>query len=336
MDSSIMQQAREIMGDAHHRSDEPVEAVEELQVEEPVQAEEPEVEQEEAQGEDQGEELVEGQDEEPGDGPDIRTIAELAKAIDVDPEFLYGIEIGMPESMESKTVSQLKNEYIDMSREREQMQSKMQELESKASGYNQEASASITEEMKKAEAQIGAIELMYNAVDWAELENSDPANAVLLKNKYQERFAQANQMLNQATQQRDQMRHQQFQQAASVMLDMVPEWRDQKIMDEDRSKMYKVFRENQFNDNEIMAIADPRVMKIMRDYTKLLELSKAGQEAVSKGPKVKPLQSGARVRRAKKAIDTGKIRREISQAPPGQRRKLETQRAMEIFAASKK
>ena len=140
-------------------------------------------------------EETEQQEEEPGVA--IKTLSELAEAIEVDNDFLYNIEVPMPDGQEPVSLSALKDAYQGKL-ETQTVASTQLEVERKAFeeekerfGQQQVQMQQMPEELLNAEAEVRAISSQYQGFDWTELEKLDPGRAALEKQNFATRYSQA-------------------------------------------------------------------------------------------------------------------------------------------------
>jgi len=225
------------------------------------------------------------------------TIAQLADAIDVDPEYLYDIDIGMGEGKDSVKLGQLKDDYQSVTTERDALVTERDALKSEAADPNSIANLGqgVSQEMIKAFANMDNLQNMYENFDWRGLsEEPDGAGKVALKKQeFQEAFQRGQGFIQQADNNMKQLKSQNLQKAAAQMFEIIPEWKDETIRRTDQGKMKALMLAEGYNDNAVNSIVDPRAMKMLNELVSLREY-KANVEAgtvtalkkVRKAPKV--------------------------------------------------
>lgn len=228
----------------HYAAEEPVETPQEEEAEglEASQQElDPEANPEEGESlEQEGE-----QAQEPGEDPEIKTFAEFAEALEVDPSALYGLTYPMPDGMEPATLSEMKDAYINAQRDggaseseaAQTLQAERQQFEQeRAQAYQQmQMQMQIPPQLQQINAQLASVQQAYSNTNWDELEKVDPGDAALQRQKLNEAAQslsfQQNQMMG-AMQQQQQQQQQAYQQQevayaqeqVAEIINVHPEW----------------------------------------------------------------------------------------------------------------
>ena len=281
-------------------------------------------------------------DEDTGDGGDgIRTIAQLAEAIEVEPAFLYDMEIGMGEGKDPVKLGELKDQYQSVTTERDGLQAKVTELEANAGDSQSLANLGqgVSQEMLKAFSYMDNLQTQFNAVDWNAEEAADAGQAALLRQKYQEAFGQGQQAVTQAQTNMEGLKQENLKRAATKMFEMIPEWKDDGVRKTDQGKMRDVMVSAGYDDKAVNSITDPRVMLLLRELSGLREYKAAqegaGAAALKKVRKAPKVLKGLGVRgkkNTKKEIAT--LTQTAHNARPSQRKGAELNAVKAILANS--
>ena len=131
----------------------------------------------------------------------IDSLGDLAKAIEVDNEFLYNIKVPIGDGLEPVSISQLKDSFKNKSDDIQAREAELEQQREEFSKEREQQEAQLHQsslqahempaELMEAEAEIKALQHSYNTFDWASLEQSDPGRAALLKQNLATEFAQA-------------------------------------------------------------------------------------------------------------------------------------------------
>lgn len=174
---------------------------------------------------------------------DIRTLADLAGALGVDPESLYDLEFTLAGTGESLKLGQVKDRLQSVQKlqdeakaEREQLQQERLNWQNQAQQWlNQQQQT--TAEFDQARMAVLQANADIERVDWDAFEKSDPVRAAQEYNKMMRRqqaaqaqFQHVQQTVQQqqwAAQQTWQQQQQQYRADQDAqLLDHVPDWRD--------------------------------------------------------------------------------------------------------------
>jgi hypothetical protein len=277
-------------------------------------------------------ETPDAEGEEPGE---IRTIAQLAEAIEVEPQYLYDIEIGMGEGQDPVKLGQLKDEYQAVVKERDAAVHMANQIKNQFSDLPNVDG--MTPQVLEAQANIRALQMEMEQVNWEEAERQDPGQAALLKQKYQEAFQIAHGQLQAAQSAMGQARQARLQAAFPVMLEKIPAWQNSEIRKADQGKIMQMMASEGYHENEVRGITDPRTMKLLYDLMSLreqngqLETAKAAAlKKVKKAPKV--IGSARRVAKNDKKRTEEAIQR-AKNAPRTQRRGAELDAVKAILSS---
>lgn len=158
-------------------------------------------------------------------------------------------------------------------------------------------------------------------IDWKRLREDDPAEFAAKKQEFEERRKQVEQMkedarqdyhktIQQAEQQTEQQRQQHLQEQYNILLERVPEWKDQDRASKEKSELSTFLQNEGFSQEEINQAADARVIAIARKamlYEKGQGSNDAKKKKIQKVPKVmKPGSSKPKEQVNKERLDKQK------------------------------
>jgi hypothetical protein len=266
-----------------------------------------------------GSEAAEGAEAETGatesEGDDIHSLVDLAKHLEVDPEFLYGLKIKLSDTGEEISIGKVKDKLQEAARltgsitaEREALAEERTALANSVAQMRQVHNVA-NEAVEKARGEMFAIDSEFRRINWAELEKIDPGRAALEQTKFMQRYAAAKGEFEQAQGQQAQ----QFQQAIylakqhhdKLLLDAVPEWKDPERVSKDINDLVVWARSKyKFSDDELGQTLDWRHRDILRKAW-LYDKAATERSAASSTPPMKPLKKGVTL---KKPVDAAKVK----------------------------
>ena len=300
--------------------------------EQPVEAQQPEEEVTELTADDTHQEATPNEGQEATEA-DIKNIASLAEAIEVEPEYIYGMEVPMGEGQPPVKLGELKDQYQNAIRDKTQLEQQLQQqreqLQQAEQGVN--ASQQLSQAEINAQAHIVALQQQWDKTNWQELETNDPGSAALYQNKLRQAHQDAQAQLNQATQQRQQYKQQNLVNEEHKLLDMVPEWKDPTVRKQEQDELKEYLLSQGVNAQQVAGISDALTVKLTRKLMLLEKQAAAGAAAVKKvhqAPKV--LRGSGRFQKSNRP-DVAKLRENVQNASPGQRSKTETEAVKQIL-----
>lgn len=172
---------------------------------------------------------------------EIRTIAELAKVLEVEPEFLYGLEFNLGEmGPDGQPVGiklgELKDKLQGYERSRSEVERQREKLAAERQLLMRQAQEvfqggqRLQQELIDARASIQAIVTQRDSIDWKEFERLDPGRAALERQRYAEALQNAGanyQRTQQALTQQSAVVEANYRAAQDQeLLKAIPEWRD--------------------------------------------------------------------------------------------------------------
>lgn len=154
-------------------------------------------------------------------------------------------------------------------------------------------------EVKAVEAELAK----YNAINWRDLYDADPAQAAKLDHQYrdlQQQHAQKIDVVKQAHQQLQQQGEQQriatLQFERQALLQAVPEWSDDAKASKDRAGIVADLKARGYSDNDVQNLTDHKAVLLARDawlYRQQQATNKVAEKQVRAAPKIiKPGTSG--------------------------------------------
>lgn len=152
--------------------------------------------------------------------------------------------------------------------------------------------------------------------DWQKLYDSDPLEYVRQKDIWRDRqeklaASQAEMQRLQALQAAEQQKHlaQIVEQGRQKLPELVPEWKDAKRWEADRTKLLQYGQKVGYTQEELAQAYDPRAIAVMYKAMRYDEMvSKVPRPVVSKGPKVAPAGSANSAPRAASEVTKAKQR----------------------------
>jgi hypothetical protein len=237
------------------------------------------------------------------DGIDVKTLGDLATAIEVDPASLYDLEIPMQNGLDSVTLAELKDAYQAMKSGDDPLALDRQKFEQdKIDFHNQTLQVNAVNKQSNAEidsakAEMTSIQSSFDQIDWAEFEKQNPAEAVLQKQKFGEAYNAANYKFQSAQQQLQQSMHNQQlqynQQESQKVIQLIPEWSDRKKFEDDKPLLRAFISKYGFSDQEITNIGEARLIKFAYDFMTLSNsVDNASPKKIDNVRKLSSLKSG--------------------------------------------
>jgi hypothetical protein len=303
-----------------------LEAVEEVDVADDVnEVEEPAEDVVEGEEEATEEFSDDDQGEDQGDEPEIRNLADLASQIDVDPAFLYSLEVPMGEGVEPTTLGELKDRYQETYRAAGQMYEQLEQLKHENETLRHGDNAvTVSQEVEQAMVTLKGLQQEYQQMNWQALEAKDPGKAALLRQKYNEAVYSAQVDLQNAHKKQDQMKQQRLAHAAQQLLNDIPEWRDPGVRRAEQQIIERGLIAEGYPAQVASNPQDPIAIRLFRELLMRRQAMGAAEGAIQRVRKSpKPLKAKARGGNKPKALDPGKVRKMVTEATPSKRRQIE-------------
>mgnify|MGYP001585241110 CR=1 FL=1 len=243
-------------------------------------------------------------------------VAELAQAIGWTPADLYTDLIVPLGNGESRTLGELKNERDTWVKQQAEIHEAREFIRAQAEQLRQQqqqffASAqSVSSEIDDARGEMRAIEAQYSNVDWDTLDRTDPGRAANVRQKFATAYAQAQTKLQQAEgeyhQTVAQSRQQMVQAEDQRTLQLIPEWRDAAVVQEELPQITQYLLSRGFTRSQLDTVFDAAARAVARDawmYARQQQATKQAVDRVRKAPK--------RVLRGGKSNGTGTNERKL-------------------------
>lgn len=259
---------------------EPEETTDEvIEDEETTEGTEAEDEQKAEEVEETAEETDEATDE-PDEVPDHYTIKTLAEAIEMDIKDFYEVQVPM-ENGEKIPLGEMKNKYQEQTRQLEKLEAQTKEQPLPGAPVGQEEVAVMVE--------LQAIQNEFDAKDWAELEEIEPGQAALERQKLQDRQQAAMMKYNQIGQVRQEAHNEMLQAAEQKLSELIPAWSDVDVRRADEALISEAMVKAGYTQDMVNSVTDPIAWSLMQELVTLRKEKEKGAKVlkkVSKAPKV--------------------------------------------------
>lgn len=300
-----------------------------------------------------GEEITEGgespageEDQTSGESDDevkIESIADLARYLEVEPDFIYGLKLKLSESGEPVPLGEVKDKLQEYQRQAGDIEQAKANFEAERQNWLQQFqqvqqySGQLSEKEQQAQAEMAAAKAEFDRINWEELEKLDPGRAALDQQKLLRKFNVAKHELTEAQQERQQMQQGMFQQYKveqdRLLLNQVPEWRDQDRATKEITGILSWMQEKyRFSPDEINQAVDWRHRDVLRKAYLYDQMQGEKQRTLSKPPKPLRTTAGARVNPDKKA----KLARVVQEAKRGTREDKQAAATQVLLSAMSK
>ena len=234
--------------------------------------------------------------------PAIEDLGALAQAIDVDPEWLYGIKIPMGDNQPPIKLGELKDQLTSAQRNAREIEKRLNEqLEAGRAGASMQDDLSRwTDEMVTAKGRMDYLQQQFESINWND-DSLEKGDLAYYRQQYIDAFAKAQAVFTEARAKRDQAAMESFgtyrEQQKAKLLEAIPEWSDQAALQRDLSNIMDVAKTYDFSDRDIRAVMDHRVFRLLRDMANLR--AQVGQVTdakakLAKAPKVLGVRSAAK------------------------------------------
>jgi len=219
------------------------------------------------------------------------TLKQLAEAIEVDVDYLYGVEIGMGDNQDPIPVGKLKDEYQAAIRTNTQLQEQLTnqaaEFEQKSSGMQERQQ--VSEYAQSAQYEMQDVQKEFNSIDWQRFESESPGEAALARQKFMERHQQAQRTLEQVSQQEQHQEQQYMQDMGTKLVELIPTWSDPAVRTEEQGQIRELLMGMGYTDNMLRNTRDPLAISVVHRLIKAEALLAGGTAEVKRvrnAPKV--------------------------------------------------
>lgn len=262
----------------------------------------------------------EDEDEDESDESDIgeiESISQLAEHFDSDESTIYGLNVPMGDGLKSVTISELKDSYMSKERDQRQFSDAQQKFDQAVKAQHkqweeQQKVPELNEQVLAAATNVRAIQQANANFDWEALEQTDPTQAILQKQKVNEALIVAKKehqsalkiLSNKRKNALDNMKAYE----RNKTLDIIPEWSDISTYQKDADRMGPLMESYGFTPDEVNNIYDHRLTKFVRDFMILKEQVKDADVVKKKLRKVpkKLVSSNANARKTAKKVARNK------------------------------
>ncbi len=277
-------------------------------------------------------------DDDSGDeeSPDITNLVDLAKHLEVDPSFLYGLKIKLAETGEEVSIGSIKDRLQEAERSTRTVEKERSEISAERTAMVNAWSAWQSQQQQLDSASLAAknemlmAEAEFRRIDWSALEKIDPGRTALEQQKIQRRYAEAEAKFQQSRQALEQSSRQAIEQARDyhdrMLIEAVPEWKDQERSSKDAADLVAWAKSTyKFNDQDFAAAFDWRARDVLRKawlYDKMATekaatLATPPKQLVKKGIALKKSDTGPDSKQAKltaRARETGRTTDKVAAA----------------------
>jgi len=243
---------------------------------------------------------------------DYQTVDDLAEALDMPLEDVMAnmkgrVKINGQE--QEVTLSDLKNGYqmeADYRRKTAELAEQRKAFEAESQSKQQEIESRLINLQSISDSAEQSLLAEYNEVNWKELEQDDPTDYLIQKQKKSEAYKQLQQTKQQEleeakrlTKEQEAKNQQAYQETLNreygLMLEQNPEWQDEAVFKKDQAQIQTYLQTKGISETEINQLIDHRIVNILRDALKAqADISKVeiAKKKVKKLPKV--LKAGAK------------------------------------------
>lgn len=255
-----------------------------------------------------------GNDGSEAEAEEITTVSGLADAIGWSPEELYKINIGMGDGVDPVSLGALKDKFQESERSGKASTAEIERLTAELNTANAPGgNVAMNGELMNANAQLMSIQQQYNSQNWQQLEDDDPGQAALLRQKFNDVYNQTQGTINNIQQGMQANQQQRLAQGAQRLHELIPSWSDSSVMQKGQEAIRGVLTTAGYTDDMINQMDDPIAISLINELVILRSEKAAGTDAVKKvrnAPRVlkgvnKPGKNGNIDALAKKAKVTG-------------------------------
>lgn len=176
----------------------------------------------------------------------------------------------------------LNKRNMEVAEQQKALQAKQAELE-------QQAQARLQQLDDLAKLAVQELQQDYQAVNWSDLEQNDPAEYARLQIKFQQRQQRLSQAMQQMQAERERVTQTQreayqrhLREESQRLLQAIPEWVDEAVAKKERAEIRSFALETGFRAEEVDNIADHRVVKLLRDAMRYRTLQQSKAEVTKK------------------------------------------------------
>ena len=213
------------------------------------------------------------------------TPADLAEVVGWEAGDLYeGLVVPLDDGQEPMALGALKNGYQDQRRQITDLETQLEQVQTGAQEGRQQFGQmqQMSAQMMQLNGYMQSLDRMEQATDWKDLEEFNPTEAVLKRQKINQARQETQQAMQQLHTQEQGMRSQMMQKAATKLVELVPTWKEPETKKADQTVIRAHMKTYGYNDQEITGIADPRAMAMLKELIDLRAQVTAAKAAVKK------------------------------------------------------
>lgn len=241
---------------------------------------------------------------------EIRNLSELAAALEVEPEFLYGLSMNLSEKGPdgkpvSLTLGEIKDRLQEYERGRGELDTQREALMQERNAFMQQAQAVLMggqrmqQDLIDARARIQAVIQQRDAVNWDEFERLDPGRAALERQRFERMLNDASGHFQQTAHRLETQQAQFAQQYRAAqdqeLLKRIPEWRNRETALKDANAIGEwASKTYGYTPNDLYPVVDWQHRDILRKaylYDQIQAGAQATQQQVRNAPR-RLLKSG--------------------------------------------
>lgn len=257
---------------------------------------------------------------------EIKDIAGLVEAIDVDAEWLYGLEVPMPDGEPPIPLGKLKDELQVTRRKARELESQLNQQMALQQGST--PLGNLPPEALAAQGRMQLLQAQFDNTNWDD-PDADKGELAYYRQKIIDEYAQTKRAYDAAINSYMGEREKAFasirQREQAAMLDAIPEWKDSERAKAETQRIREIAMSYGFTSADIDNIIDHRIVVLLRDLANSRNLKEQATMAVKKvrnAPKVLGTSG-------KKVQKSGNVDQLIQQAQNSNRR---TRSANEVAA----
>lgn len=209
------------------------------------------------------------------DASNIHSLTDLAKHLEVEPEFLYSLKIKLSDTGEEISIGAVKDKLQEAAKVSSTVASERAAIASERTALANSLATwrdirdSSSKEIEESRSDMVAVENEYHRINWAELERIDPGRAALEQQKFMQRYSAAKSKHDTLQQQLQQQMQQAHYEARvfhdRALIEAVPEWNDQDRANKDTTDIVNWARSKyNFSDGELSLAVDWRHRDVLR------------------------------------------------------------------------
>lgn len=268
-------------------------------------------------------------------------ISEDQLTVTDDGEFLLNVKVAGKTSQHNLS-DVIKSYQLDKSntQKAQTLAQERQRFEQGAKERIQQINAAIQNNQNLAEVLEREIMAEYNAVNWDEMRQYDPAEYAAKRQDYASKYQRIQRLKGELSQQSDgvnqsqrnkvnQSQQEYLKQEYTKMIDNNPGWNDKDTYNKDMGVMKSTLEEAYgFAQDDFNHVSDSRIIEVLKDAIAYRKGSKFGTKKVVKAPKFQKKAAG---KRKPKASRLDRLTKAAKTAQGSQKRDLQTAAVAELL-----